>query len=163
MVKAKIEMEEKKEEKAVGTGKLLVVIRISGMVKVRDKVSETLDRLKLRRKYSCVLIDGNDENLKGMLKKVKFYVAYGEISKETLEKLIKERGERVEGRKKKIEVKEKEVAEGLMKGKKLKDYKLKEFFRLHPPRKGIDSKLQYPKGVLGNNKDKINDLIGRML
>jgi hypothetical protein len=50
-----------------------------------------------------------------------------------------------------------------MEGKKLADFKLKGFFRLHPPRKGIDSKLQYPKGVLGNNKKDINKLIERML
>jgi hypothetical protein len=40
---------------------------------------------------------------------------------------------------------------------------LKGFFRLHPPRKGIKSKLQYPKGVLGDNKESINKLIERML
>ena len=39
------------------------------------------------------------------------------------------------------------------------------FFRLHPPRKGIDSKKGFGvgKGVLGNHGDKINELIGRML
>ena len=42
-------------------------------------------------------------------------------------------------------------------------FKLKGFFRLHPPRKGINSKLQYPKGVLGDNKKDINKLIERML
>ncbi|KKL95423.1 hypothetical protein LCGC14_1854700, partial [marine sediment metagenome] len=40
---------------------------------------------------------------------------------------------------------------------------LKPFFRLHPPRKGIKSKLHFPKGVLGDNKEKINDLVLRML
>jgi hypothetical protein len=40
---------------------------------------------------------------------------------------------------------------------------IKPFFRLHPPRKGINSKIQYPKGVLGNNKEDINKLIERML
>ncbi|MCX8158682.1 MAG: uL30 family ribosomal protein [Candidatus Pacearchaeota archaeon] len=33
---------------------------------------------------------------------------------------------------------------------------------LHPPRGGINSKLHYPKGVLGENKE-IEDLIRRML
>ena len=40
---------------------------------------------------------------------------------------------------------------------------LKPFFRLHPPRGGIKSKIHFPKGVLGNNKEKINDLVERML
>ncbi len=155
--------ENKKEEKPVGTGKLIAIIRISGMVKVREKIENALDRLRLRRKYACVIIDGNNENLIGMLKKVKYYVAYGEIDDATLEKLIKERGKSVEGRKKEIKINASEVVSGLKEGKKLSDLGLKPFFRLHPPRKGIKSKLQYPKGVLGNNKKDIGKLIERML
>ena len=151
-----------KEDKTAEVRKLLVVIRISGMVKVKSDISETLNRLRLRRKYACVLIDSRNKNLIGMLKKVKYYISYGEIDKDVLEKLIKERSESGEGRKKEVKINVKEVVSGLIKGKKLMDFGLKPFFRLHPPRKGIKSKLQYPKGVLGNNK-KINDLIGRML
>ena len=77
--------------------------------------------------------------------------------------MIKERAESEEGRKHKIEINAGEVVKGLMAGKKLADFKLKGFFRLHPPRKGINSKLQYPKGVLGDNKKDINKLIERML
>ena len=146
-----------------GPAKLVAVIRIAGMVKVRGDVAETLDRLRLRRKYACVIVDMNNKNVAGMLKRVKHYIAFGEIDSKVLEKLVKERAESVEGRKKKVEVSASEVAKGLMAGKKLADFKLKGFFRLHPPRKGIDSKLQYPKGVLGNNKKDINKLIERML
>ena len=48
--------------------------------------------------------------------------------------------------------------------KSLEDLGLKPFFRLHPPRGGIESKKHsgVGKGVLGENK-KINDLIRRML
>jgi large subunit ribosomal protein L30 len=145
------------------TPKMVAVIRIAGMVKVRKDVAETLDRLRLRRKYACVVVDANNINVAGMLKRVKQYIAFGEIDVKTLEKLVKERAESIEGRKKKIEVNASEVAKGLLAGKKLKDFKLKGFFRLHPPRKGIDSKIQYPKGVLGNNKKDINKLIERML
>jgi hypothetical protein len=55
------------------------------------------------------------------------------------------------------------VANELIAGKKLDELGIKPFFRLHPPRKGIKSKLQYPKGVLGNHQDKIQELLGRML
>ena len=48
-------------------------------------------------------------------------------------------------------------------GKKNTKGKLKPFFRLHPPRKGIKSKKHYPKGVLGNHGKKINELLERML
>ncbi len=152
--KAKVE---KKEPKMVA------VIRIAGMVKVRKDVAETLNRLRLRRKYACVIVDSNDKNIAGMLKRVKHYVAYGDIDSKTLEKLVKERAESEEGRKQKVEANAGEVAKGLLDGKKLKDFKLKGFFRLHPPRGGINSKLQYPDGVLGNNKKDINKLIGKML
>jgi len=128
---------EKKENKPSSSP--IAIIRISGMVKVPKVIENTLHRLRLRRKYVCVVIDVNNKDIKGLLEKVKHYVAYGTISKETHDKLIKERG------------------------KKDKDGKLKPFFRLHPPRKGIKSKLQYPKGVLGNNKEDINKLIERML
>ena len=133
-----------KQEKASSESKTsetskIAIIRISGMVKVPKDIENALYRLKLRRKYSCVVIKINSPSLKGLLEKVKYYVAYGEISKEMHDKLIKERGE------------------------KDQEGKLKPFFRLHPPRKGIKSKLQYPKGVLGNNKKDINKLIERML
>jgi len=143
--------------------KLIAVIRIAGMVKIKRDVAETLDRMRLRRKYSCVLVNSNNKSLTGMINKIKYYVAFGNITKETLTKLIKERAENIEGRKKEIKINEKEIIEGLFNGKKLQDYKIKPFFRLHPPRKGIKSKLQYPKGVLGDNKEDINKLIERML
>jgi len=152
----------KKSENVKG-GKLLAVIRISGMVKVRKDIAEGLNRLRLRRKYSCVLINGNNRNLIGILKKVRFYIAYGEIDKDVLVELIKERGKSIDGNNKKVEVDAEKVALELIQEKKLSDFKLKPFFRLHPPRKGIKSKLQYPKGVLGNNSKDINKLIKRML
>ncbi len=151
------------ENKEENINKILVVVRISGMVKIRKDISETLDRLKLRRKYSCVLLNKNNKNVYGMLKKVKNCVAYGYIDKDSLKKLILERAENLSGRKSEIKVDVDEVVEGLFKNKELKDFKLKDFFRLHPPRKGIKSKLHYPKGVLGDNKKDINKLIERML
>ena len=155
-------MTDTEKEKSLSNNKILAVIRISGMVDVKKDIAETLDRLRLRRKYACVLIPRNKNN-EGMLEKVKFYIAYGEIDKNTLVKLIKERAKSVEGDKNKIKINVEEVADNLIKGKKLSDFELKPFFRLHPPRKGIKSKLVYPKGVLGNNGKDINKLIERML
>ena len=57
----------------------------------------------------------------------------------------------------------KKIVEEIKKGKKFEELNLKPFFRLHSPRKGIKSKLHYPKGVLGDHKDKINELLIRML
>lgn len=158
----KVSSEEKTSEASkIARAEIIAVIRISGMVKVKRDVEETLDRMRLRRKYACVLIHKNKDTM-GMIKKVKYYIAYGEIDRDVLEKLIKKRAESIEGRKKEIKIDVKKVVDGLLEGKKLSDFKLKEFFRLHPPRKGINSKLQYPKGVLGDNKN-ISKLIERML
>jgi len=95
----------------------------------------------------------------GMLEKVKFYVAYGEIEEDILIKLLKARAQKIS----KETFNAVKIAGELFKGKTLKELGFKPFFRLHPPRKGIKSKLHYPKGVLGNNGKDINKLIERML
>ncbi len=113
---------------------MIAVIRIKGQVALRKTVKETLDRLRLRRKYSCIVIENPNEAQLGMINSVRDFVAFGEINEETYNKLKEARGK---------------------KGKK--------FFRLHPARGGMKTKLHFPKGVLGDNKEKINDLILRML
>ena len=139
---------------------MIVVIRIKGDVKKKISIKETLSRLRLRRKYACVLIEEKDKIKLGMLKKIKDFAAFGEIDKQMLIRLIEKRGKSIE----KKEINAEEIAEGVLKGKTLKEFGLKEFFRLHPPRGGLkSSKLRFPKGVLGNNKEKINLLIERML
>lgn len=114
---------------------MIVIIRIKGEIGIRREIKETLNRLRLKKKYSCVVIKPTKEKL-GMLKKIRDFIAYGEISEETYKKLVEKR-----------------------------KTKIKNFFRLHPPRKGIESKKHFGvgKGVLGNNKEKINELIERML
>lgn len=119
---------------------MIAIIRIAGDTQLRETIKETFYRMRIRRKYACVVWEKPTNEQMGMLKKVADLVAYGEIDKDTYEELIKKRGKKVNG-------------------------KLKEFFRLHPPRGGIDSKEHYGqhKGVLGNNKNGINALIRRML
>jgi large subunit ribosomal protein L30 len=115
---------------------MIAVIRIKGQIGIRKDIKETLERMLLKRKYSCKVFENPTKIELGMIGKVKDFVAFGEINKETFEKLIKARGK-----------------------------KENKFFRLHPPRGGIDSKKHFgvKKGVLGNNQEKINDLIERML
>ena len=118
---------------------MLCIIRIKGRVGINKDIEETLSRLRLRRKYVCVVLEKPTKEQLGMLKKVRNFVAYGEISDESYKKLKEKRGQKDS------------------KGK------MKEFFRMHPPRGGIKSKLHFPKGVIGNNKEKINDLVEKML
>ena len=138
---------------------MICVIRISGDVKLDGKVRDTLGRLRLRKKYACVVIDPKAEE-EGMIKKVRDFVAYGKISNNVFEKLIEKRGQKVD---KKKAVDAKKTAEELAKGKRYEDLNLKPFFRLHPPRGGINSKVHFPKGVLGDNGEKIDDIVLRML
>lgn len=139
---------------------MIAVIRIAGKIGLNHKIDETLHRMYIRRKYALTLIKSTKENL-ALLKKVRNQVAFGEINENTLIKLIEVRAQSLE-KSQKIEAKK--IAASL-ETKTLKELGLKPFFRLHPPRGGIDSKRHFgsKKGVLGDNKDKINDLIGRML
>ncbi len=141
---------------------MMCVIRIRGQVGLRKDIKETLHRLRLRRKYACIVLPNPTKEQLGMIKKLKDFVAFGKINKETFVKLLEARGQPID-KSKKIDAKK--VAEELEKGKKYEELNLKPFFRLHPPRGGIDSKKHFGvgKGVLGDNKEKINDLIERML
>ena len=141
---------------------MFIVIRISGMVKIPKGITETLFRIRLRRKYSAILLQDNNTNKK-LLKKIRSYVAYGKINKEQLFKLIELRGQQI-GAKKKKEINAEKIIEDMDK-KGLEDFGLKPFFRLHPPRGGIESKKHFGvgKGVLGDNGEKINNLLVRML
>ena len=139
---------------------MIAVIRISGLVKIPGVVQETLFRLRLRRKYSLIFLHPTPTNMK-LLNKIRNYVAYGDINENTLLELIEKRAESID--KKKVDAKL--IISNLGK-KKLSDLGLKPFFRLHPPRGGIDAKKHFgvsKKAVLGDNKEKINDLIRRML
>jgi len=70
---------------------MIAIIRIKGMVKVAGNLSETLDRLRLKQKFACVVVREIPQVL-GMIKKVRSLIAYGPIDKATLVKLIKARG-----------------------------------------------------------------------
>ena len=138
---------------------MIVIIRIKGQTGLRKDTNNTLDRLRIKKKYSCVVVKETKENL-GMINKLTSFIAYGKINEDDLIELIEKRGIQLDKNKK---IDARKAAEEIVKGKKLEDMNLKPFFRLHPPRKGIKSKLHYPKGVLGNHGDKINLLLKRML
>ena len=139
---------------------MIAIIRIKGMVNINEDVENTLSRLRLRRKYACNLVDMNNKEINGMVKKIRNFVAYGEIDKPTLIDLIKQRGQNLDKTKK---IDPEKISEILLKEKKFNNTGIKPFFRLHPPRGGINSKDHFPIGVLGNHKEKINNLLRRML
>jgi len=140
---------------------MIAIIRIKGDVGLKKEIRNTYERLRLKRKYACVVVPENKINL-GMIKRLRDFVAFGKINDETFEKLIVARGKALD-KTKKIDAK-KAVTE-LSSGKKYEEVNLKSFFRLHPARGGMDTKKHFGvhKGVLGDNKEKINELIRRML
>src|SRR5690606_5484364 len=105
------------------------------------------------------LLEESPESRK-LLNLVRNFVAYGTVSNEFIEHLLNTRGESLD--KKKVDAKK--VVSELGK-KNLSELGVKPFFRLHPPRKGIESKKHFGvgKGVLGDHGDKINLLAERML
>tara|TARA_Y100000034_G_C6644765_1_gene281992 strand:- start:71 stop:421 length:351 start_codon:yes stop_codon:yes gene_type:complete len=113
----------------------ILVVRISGQVKNKKRDNETLDRLKLRKKFASTLIDSGDSIRMGMVKSVSHMVAYGNVSEDFIRELKSKRSGNVEN-----------------------------IFHLHPPVGGFkkSSKVSAPKGILGNHEDIVK-LAGRML
>jgi large subunit ribosomal protein L30 len=152
----------------------LAVVRVRGIINVKNDIRDTLTMLGLGRVNHCVLLSEDPATL-GMLLKVKDYVTWGPIDAETATLLVKERG-RLTGRKpvdekvlnelgdfKSHEDLGKALAEGIATWSKL-DGTVR-VFRLHPPRKGYEGlKRTYNiGGALGNRGEEINVLIKRMV
>jgi len=155
---------------------IVAAIRVRGRVNVKDDISETMRFLGLTRKMYCTLVPDRAE-LNGMVFKVKDYITWGEVDEKTLAKLIKARG-KITGDKPVTDAYVKAnskfqdisaLAAAIVKGEaKMKDVAgLKSVFRLNPPRKGFERKgIKKPYsvgGALGYRKEKIKDLIERML
>ena len=70
---------------------VFAVVRIRGSINIKPDIKKTLQLLSLTRSNHCVLLEENPVN-KGMLQIVKDYVTWGEIEKEALSNLIKNRG-----------------------------------------------------------------------
>lgn len=138
---------------------MILVIRIHGMVNMKGNLEETMSRLRLRRKLVATVIDEKNKVDMGMLLDIKEFVTYGSIDSAMLKRIVLARGETLTGKKVAEKDADKIVA-GIEKG----DWKIKKFFRLHPPVKGFrkSTKQLVPIGILGHNKE-ISKLVERML
>ena len=148
------------------------VVKMRGVVKSKPDVKRTLELLNLDRTNHCVIIEDN-EHYRGMLQKVKDYVAWGEINAETLIILLNKRGMLTGDRKltddylkQNSEFEDvKSLAHAIVDGRvNLKSVpNLKPVLRLHPPRKGHKGiKKPFPEGVLGFHRTMINELLYKM-
>ena len=152
----------------------LAVVRVRGIINVKNDIRDTLTMLGLGRVNHCVLISENPQNM-GMVRKVKDYVTYGPIDTETATLLVKERGQ-LKGRKalnekdlkelgkyKSFEDLGKALADGDATWSKMDD--TVRVFRLHPPRKGYEGikRTFNMGGALGDRGQDINVLLQRMM
>jgi large subunit ribosomal protein L30 len=139
MVEEKIKKETEKKEKSPKNkfNNKIAIIRIRGSIRVSSKIKDTLKMLNLNKVNTCVVLEENPIN-KGMVMKVKDYTTWGNLDSETEKLLLKKSN-----------------------GKK------DNIFRLNPPKGGFERKgIKQPfrnGGALGNRKDKINELIKKMV
>ena len=155
--------------------KRIAIIRITGQTKLKKQVKDTLKMLRLYKKNTCIIIK-NTPSAEGMIKRIKDFVTWGELDSKTCKILLEKRG-KVIGNKlltkeylqEKIKLSLDDFVKEFMNFKKeLKDIPgFKQFFRLNPPKKGFERKgTKQPfslGGALGYRKEKINDLIQRMV
>jgi large subunit ribosomal protein L30 len=150
---------------------MFAIIRLRGEVNLRPEIKSTLEMLRMHRVNHCIVVP-EDEHFRGMIQKVKDYVAWGKIDDQSLAMLLERRG-RLAGNLRLTEdfLKEKtayrsfaELATALNSGAtSLKDLGIKPIFRLHPARKGLKTikKTAQQGGDLGFRAD-LADLIKKM-
>ena len=153
-----------------------LVVRVRSDVGVERSIKETMHMLNLTRVNHAVLIPEGPQ-YRGMLQKAKDYITWGEISEETINSLISERGRMVGNKPVTDEVvKEnsefddiaslaKAIASGDATAKDVEG--MKRVFRLHPPRGakgwgGIKRSFRVG-GALGARGDEIEALVARMM
>lgn len=116
--------------------KKIAVVRVRGCIKEDKRIDDTLCMLGIRNKNSCVILE-RSPSVMGMIDKVKDYSTWGDIDEATIKELSSKR--KIEGK----------------------------TFRLNPPKKGYGRKgikvAFKVGGALGDRKEKINDLLRRMI
>jgi large subunit ribosomal protein L30 len=154
--------------------KCLAVVRIRGIPTASSDVRRTLKMLHLCRTSHATLVDDRPAYI-GMLRMAQHYVTWGEITREALSALIKEKGRLMGNKKLTDEYAQKlgyktldDLAAALhetqVEYKSLQD--VKPVFRLHPPSKGYKGKVKKSYrmgGATGYRGEAINDLIKRMI
>jgi len=153
--------------------KCLAVVRVRGVSGIFREIKETLNMLHLNRNCHTTLIDDRP-SYQGMLRKVQNYVAWGEISKESITLLLKERGRLIGNEKltdqyaQEVGYKSLEDLAGAIHKVEVEYIRLpniKPIFRLRPPKRGFKGKVKRSYaagGVTGYRGETINDLIKRM-
>jgi large subunit ribosomal protein L30 len=114
----------------------IAIVRVRGLVRIRGDIKRAFEQLNLKTRNSATIIDDTPSAL-GQLNKIRSFVTWGPVNDETVKKL--EPRKRGDGK----------------------------WYALQPPRKGYGRKgVKLPfksGGALGDRKEKINDLLMRMI
>lgn len=135
--------------------KQIAVIRLRGTTGLQGDVAATLHMLNIRHVNHCTIVP-DIPGFVGMIKKAKDYITWGPIDADTLKLLLEKRGEA--------------VAESGRSGHfiSLNGKNYKPYFRLSPAKgglgkRGIKASFAGGSGALGDRKEKINDLLRKMI
>ena len=150
------------------------LIRIRGAHGMNRKIMNTLNLLNLPKVNHATIVR-TTPSIRGMIQKVKDYIAYGPISEESIYNLLNKRA-LLMGQKpltddhvrfatvyESVKDLSKAIHDGKIKIQEIKD--LKPVFRLHPPRGGYPGSIKksyQAGGALGNLGDKINIYLKKM-
>ena len=154
----------------------LIAIRLDGTPTVRHPEELTLNTLRMKTRYSAVLLRDNP-SVSGMLQRIKDHITWAEAKKEDIELLLSSRASTAEGLGLAPEFVKKnsglagvsELVAALYSGKvtlvKLREMGIAPYFRLHPPRGGFPRSSKRPfteSGELGFRKEGLYGLLTRM-
>jgi len=146
--------------------KRIAVVKVRGSIRVPQTIRDTMAMINLTRVNHCVIIDDR-ETYRGMLQKAKDWITWGEVSPDSMTKMLTKRG-KVTGEslaKTKYKNVDDFVGAYMKFEAELGDIKAGPVFRLSPPRKGYEGtkKPFAKKGSLGNRGEAINQLLARMI
>ncbi len=135
--------------------KQIAVIRLRGTTGLQGDVAATLHMLNIRHVNHCTIVP-DSPGFVGMIKKAKDYITWGQVDADTLKLLLEKRGEAV------AETDRNQHFVSLN-GKNYRPY-----FRLSPAKgglgkRGIKASFAGGSGALGDRKEKINELLRKMI
>ena len=70
----------------------IAIVRVRGTINISQPLKHTFDMLNLANKNWCIVIENTPSNM-GMIKKVKDFVTWGEISDEMYAELFEKKAE----------------------------------------------------------------------
>ncbi|MEW6043345.1 MAG: 50S ribosomal protein L30 [Thermoproteota archaeon] len=153
--------------------KAYLVVRMRGQINVPHWAKNTLNLLKLEKKFRATIIPVKD-NTNGMLDAVKHYVSWQEANLDITKELLNKKGRKAGYKKitnedlaelgfKTLDDLAASISEGKISMNKIKP--IKPWFALSPPRRGFkrSTRKTYGEGgVLGQNKD-LTELVRSMM